>query len=192
MSIWQATHDRMVAELELSNLAPSTVRRYLRAVERMVVHTGRDPLELGETELREYLLHLKKENGRRAIVVFTDGRDENNPGTAPGSAHNFKEVLTLAREVGATIFSVGLGPRIDAEVLQTLATQSGGQAYFSQTVEELTAQFTHIIENLRQRYVVSYSSTNFDRNGKWRAVQIRPRDPGLVVSSTEGYFAPDK
>jgi len=136
------------------------------------------------------LLNLRKESGRRAIVVFTDGRDENNPGTAPGSAHTFEEVLTLAREVGATIFPVGLGPKIDREVLTKLAARSGGQAYFSASVEELSEQFNHVVENLRQRYVVSYSSTNFDRNGEWRAVQIRPRDPGLIVTSIEGYFAP--
>jgi len=37
---------------------------------------------------------------------------------------------------------------------------------------------------------VSYSSTNFDRNGEWRAVEIRARKPGLTVTSTAGYFAP--
>ena len=136
------------------------------------------------------LLHLKKEKGRRAIVVLSDGRDENNPGTAPGSAHTFEEVLELTREVGATVFAVGLGPRIDTTVLETLASLTGGQAYFSADVEQLGTQFDRIIENLRQRYVVSYSSTNFDRNGEWRAVQIRTHTPGLLVTSTEGYFAP--
>ena len=137
------------------------------------------------------LLHLKKEKGRRAIVVLSDGRDENNPGTAPGSAHTFDEVLTLAREVGATVFTVGLGPRVDGEVLERLAQLSGGEAYFSTDVAQLASQFGHVIENLRQRYVVSYSSTNFDRNGEWRAVEIRPRASGIVVTSMPGYFAPD-
>jgi VWFA-related protein len=136
------------------------------------------------------LLHVKNESGRRAIVVLSDGRDENNPGTAPGSAHTFDEVLALTREVGAAVFAVGLGPRIDSAVLEKLAALSGGQAYFSADVAELGTQFSRIVENLRQRYVVSYSSTNFDRNGEWRAVKIRPRTPGLVVTSTEGYFAP--
>ena len=142
--------------------------------------------------LWDSLLHLKKEGGRRAIVLLTDGRDENNPGTAPGSAHTFKEVLAFAREVGATVFPIGLGPRIDRPVLEQLAAQSGGQAYFSADLAALGVQFDHIVENLRQRYVVSYSSTNIDRNGKWRNVQIRPRTPGLVVTATGGYFAPDE
>ncbi len=140
--------------------------------------------------LWDSLLHLKKEGGRRAIVLLTDGRDENNPGTAPGSAHTFDEVLTLTREVGATIFAIGLGPKLDGAVLQRLAALSGGQAYFSANVGELGATFARIVENLRQRYVVSYSSTHSDRNGEWRTVEIRPREPGLVVTATEGYFAP--
>jgi len=136
------------------------------------------------------LQRLKTEKGRRAIVILSDGRDENNPGTAPGSAHTFEGVLALTREVGAAIFTVGLGPRIDSAVLEQLAALSGGHAYVSADVAELGTQFGRIIENLRQRYVVSYSSTNFDRNGEWRVVQIRARTPGLVVTSTEGYFAP--
>ena len=140
--------------------------------------------------LWDSLLHLKKESGRRAIVLLTDGRDENNPGTAPGSVHTFQEVLTLTREVGATIFAVGLGAKLDGAVLQQLAALSGGQAYFSPNVSELSVTFARIVENLRQRYVVSYSSSNSDRNGEWRTVEIRPREPGLVVTATEGYFAP--
>ena len=136
------------------------------------------------------LLHLKKEKGRRAIGVLSDGRDENNPGTAPGSAHTFEEVLELTREVGAAVFEVGLGPKIDTAVLERLTALSGGQVYFSADVEQLGTQFARIIENLRQRYVVSYSSTNFDRNGEWRAVEIRARKPGLIVTSTAGYRAP--
>src|SRR6185503_18426143 len=43
--------------------------------------------------LWQSLARLKLENTRRAIVVLTDGRDENNPGTAPGSVHTFDDVL---------------------------------------------------------------------------------------------------
>ena len=142
--------------------------------------------------LWDSLLQLKKENGRRAIVVLTDGRDENNPGTAPGSAHTFDEVLNLTKEVGATVFAVGLGPKLDGAVLEQIAALSGGQAYFSADVGQLSATFARIVENLRQRYVVSYSSSNSDRNGEWRTVEIRPRMPGLIVTSTGGYFAPEK
>ena len=64
---------------------------------------------------------LKTVDGRRVMIVVTDGRDENNPGTAPGSTRTFNDVLKAAREVDAIIFGIGLGPKVDRAVLETLA-----------------------------------------------------------------------
>src|SRR5262249_41629012 len=43
--------------------------------------------------LFEAMGRLKLVDTRRAIVVLTDGRDENGPGTAPGSRHTSADVL---------------------------------------------------------------------------------------------------
>ena len=141
--------------------------------------------------LWDALQQLKRVTGRRAIVVLTDGRDENNPGTGPGSAHTIDDVLELGREVGATIFPIGLGTRVDKAFLEHLAMLSGGQAYFSTVPAELAGQFNGIIENLRQRYVLSYTSTNSKRDGAWRHVEIRPHGDSLLVTTAGGYFAPN-
>ena len=136
------------------------------------------------------LQQLRTVSGRRAIVVLTDGRDENNAGNGPGSGHSFEEVLELSREVGATIFPIGLGSRVDKEFLEHLATVTGGDPYFSVDPGELAEQFHGIIENLRQRYVLSYTSTNTKHDGAWRHVQIRSREDSLIVTTSGGYFAP--
>jgi Ca-activated chloride channel homolog len=141
--------------------------------------------------LWDALQQLKRVTGRRAIVVLTDGRDENNPGTGPGSAHTIDDVLELGREVGATIFPIGLGTRVDKPFLDHLAQLSGGEAYFSAVPAELADQFNGIIENLRQRYVLSYTSTNSKRDGAWRHVEIRPHGDSLLVTTAGGYFAPN-
>lgn len=133
---------------------------------------------------------LKGVKGRRAVVVLTDGRDENNPGTAPGSTHALPEVMALGREVGAAIFSVGLGPTVDRPVLEELAEDSGGQAYFASDASDLASQFRRVVEDLRRRYVLSYTSSNSKHDGGWRTVEIRPRAPGSAVLTTGGYFAP--
>ena len=62
--------------------------------------------------LYDSMAYLKQQEGRRAIVVLTDGRDENNPGTAPGSAHTLADVLAQVRDSGTTIYAIGLGPRV--------------------------------------------------------------------------------
>lgn len=138
------------------------------------------------------LMTLKTVPGRRAVVVLTDGKDENNPGTAPGSQHTFDEVLKLVKSVGATVFPIGLGTKVERPVLERLAAESGGEASFPVDVTLLEAQYQRVVENLRRRYVVSYTSTNSDHNGEWRNVEIRSRARNLTVATLGGYFAPDR
>ena len=52
------------------------------------------------------------------------------------------------------------------------------------------AQFHRIVEDLRRRYVLSYASTNPLSDGNWRKVEIRPHEPGRIVTTAGGYFAP--
>jgi VWFA-related protein len=136
------------------------------------------------------LQRLKGIEGRRVIVVMTDGRDENNAGTGPGSVHTFEQVLERLKSVDAVVFPVGLGPQIDRPVLEQLARGSGGEAYFPEDVSTLGRDFDRILETLRRRYVISYTSTNTTRDGAWRQVDIRSRRTGVVVASRGGYFAP--
>jgi VWFA-related protein len=133
---------------------------------------------------------LKEVPGRHAIVVLTDGRDENNPGTAPGSTHTLEEVAKLGRSVGAMVFPIGLGPKVERVVLDRLASESGGTAYYASQSSALADQFRQIIDNLRRRFVLGYTSTNAAHDGAWRTVDIRVRGGTLSVSSVGGYFAP--
>ena len=142
--------------------------------------------------LSDSLVRLKRVEGRRAIVVLTDGRDENNPGTAPGSVRTLDDVMALVKETDAVIFAIGLGTKVDRPLLERLARLSGGQAYFPVEVSELRDQYRRIVENMRRRYVLSYTSTNIARNGAWRDVQIRSRTSEIVVTSSGGYFAPER
>jgi Ca-activated chloride channel family protein len=138
------------------------------------------------------LQRLKRVDGRRAIVVMTDGRDENNPGTAPGSLHKLDDVLALTREVEATVLPIGLGSNVDRAGLTNLAEISGGLPYFPSEIDELRDQFARTLENLRRRYVVGYTSTNMARDGSWRSVEIRPRSEQVTIRARNGYFAPER
>ncbi len=142
--------------------------------------------------LCDSVLMLKQYKGRKAVVVLTDGRDEDNPGTGPGSTRTWEQVIGLFREIDVTAFAVGLGTKIDPTRLTALATVSGGQAYFPQEVAELSAQYARIVDNLSHRYIIGYTSTNSSRDGKWRTVEIKTRTAGIVVHSRQGYFAPER
>jgi VWFA-related protein len=142
--------------------------------------------------LWEALTRLRSVQGRRAIVLVSDGRDENNPGTAPGSLRTVPEVLDLLRVADTTVYTIGLGPKVDRDFLERLASMSGGESHFPEAVEGLKGDFHRVVENLRRRYVVMYTSTNGNRNGGWRNVEIRPRTDSVVVASRGGYFAPER
>jgi VWFA-related protein len=135
---------------------------------------------------------LQRVEGRRAVVVLSDGRDENNPGTAPGSVRTAQDVFEALPRNEAAIFTIGLGPTVDRPFLERLADASGGESYFPAEVAGLRGDYQRVVENLRRRYVVSYTSTNTTRNGQWRGVEIRPRTPGLRVRGARGYFAPER
>ena len=138
------------------------------------------------------LARLRRVEGRRVLVLLTDGRDEDNPGTGPGSLHTYAEALGELRDTEAVVYPIGLGPNIDPAVMEGLAVESGGAAYFPQDVSTLAADYRRIVENLRRRYVITFTSTNSTRDGGWRDVEIRTRAPGTIVNSRGGYFAPDK
>ena len=142
--------------------------------------------------LWDSLTRMQRVEGRRAVVVMSDGRDEDNPGTAPGSVRTVDEVLNLIRQANATIFTIGLGPQVDRPFLERLAELSGGESYFPVVVESLRDEFQSVVGNLRRRYVVSYTSTDSARDGAWRNVQIRPRSSDVVITSRGGYFAPER
>src|SRR5688500_7972021 len=89
---------------------------------------------------------------------MTDGRDENNPGTAPGSTHTLGDVLEQLKQSGVTVFGLGLGTKVDASSLSRMADASGGRALLPQDVWHLNDEFQRVVEDLRRRYLVGYRS----------------------------------
>ena len=141
--------------------------------------------------LAEALLHLKRAQGRRVVVVMTDGRDENNPGTGPGSVRSFTDVAKLIKETGALMFGIGLGVNVDQGPLEDIARLSGGRAFFPSDVTQLPGQYQRVVDDLRRRYVVGYTSSHIQHDGSWRDVEIRIKDmPAAAIRSAGGYVAP--
>jgi VWFA-related protein len=143
--------------------------------------------------LGEAMARLQRAEGRRVVVVLSDGRDEDNPGTGPGSVRKLSDVLDALKQTGAVVFPIGLGTKVDAPMLEKLAELSGGRAMMPQDVSTLGDEFQRVVEDLRRRYVVGYTSTNAERNGKWRDVEIRVKaERQITVRSLGGYNAPER
>ena len=136
-------------------------------------------------------MRLRGIEGRRVVVLMTDGRDENNPGTGPGSVHGVRRRARAAAERRRhRVHHRARKQDRSRAAASAWRSESGGEAAFPEDVSLLPQEFRRILENLRRRYVISYTSTNSTRDGAWRKVDIRSRRHGVTVASRGGYFAP--
>ena len=179
----------MILFSDKSNLVhvPTEKREYsLKAIDGYVAEGGTALYDA----LYDSLAQLATVQGRRVVVVVTDGRDENATSTGPGSLQKWDEVLQKLEQTEATVYAVGVGNQVDRTRLQQLARKSGGAAYFPTTASSLAADYHKILDELRRRYIIGYESTNHTRDGRWRAVEIRTREKGVEIRSRGGYYAP--
>jgi Ca-activated chloride channel family protein len=154
---------------------------------------GRQPD--GETALYDamgvYLDGASDDEGRKILVVYTDGGDTK-------STINFPDVMTLLKASDVTVFSVGFLEHSRGQVsertrLTQIAETSGGQAFFPTSMKEIETAYDRVVAQIRAQYSLAYTSANTARNGAWRKVEIRVRRPGLKdvkVLTRKGYFAP--
>ncbi len=139
------------------------------------------------------LIRLKRADGRRVVVVMTDGRDENNPGTAPGSVRKPEDVAKLIHDTGALVFSIGLGTNVDRGSLQQFADLSGGRAFFPTEIARAGGGVPpgrgRPAPTLRRRLHVVAHSARRDVAQRRDQAQIAP---GRQDQDARRYFAPAK
>lgn len=63
--------DRMTEDLRLRGVAASTLRTYVRCARKLAVFHRRSPTELGEAEVRAFLLHLERTLSAATRQVYT-------------------------------------------------------------------------------------------------------------------------
>ncbi len=135
--------------------------------------------------------HLKSgTRDRKALVVLSDGGDN-------ASHRKLEDVLQVAQRSSATIYTIGIYDDTDEDrnpgVLKKLAAQSGGRAYFPESLSHLDQVWLEIAGGIRSQYTIGYSSTDSRRDGAFRRVKISANQNGgraLRVTSRPGYMAP--
>jgi Ca-activated chloride channel homolog len=169
------------------------------------IHELREALERvdsrGGTALYAALVgsmdHLKKgTRDKKALLIITDGEDN-------ASGHiTLQTVVEEARKSGTLIYAVGLLGQDDKrearrakKALLTLTEETGGAAYFPNSVEEVQAICREIARDVRNQYVLAYYPTNAAKDGSFRNVKIdvvnAPHHAGkLSVRTRLGYYAP--
>ena len=131
-------------------------------------------------------------SGRKALIIFSDGEDNS-------SAHHMLDAIEEAQFENIPLFCVrytqhGRHGKVTARnkygtsVMARIAKESGGEDFDAEK-EDLKKSFHEIGEELRSSYELAYNSTNTERDGYFRRIVIRSKNPGLTVRAKTGYYA---
>lgn len=96
--------------------------------------------------------------GMRAVILLTDGRDEKADGS-PCSTLTEQDALDEANDALIPIYTIGLGKAVNSGYLQRLALRTRGRYLEAPTSDALSSLFSDILTQLRQVYVLRYTST---------------------------------
>jgi Ca-activated chloride channel homolog len=137
-------------------------------------------------------------NTRKALVIVSDGGDNR-------SRHTEREIKNAMLESDVQVYAMGIFDPADApkrpveeqkgpQLLEELADQSGGREYPVTSLDDLPSISARIGNQLRNQYLLGYSPTNSERDGKYRVIQLmvsrQLEIPNLRVYYRHGYYSP--
>ncbi|HMF75775.1 MAG TPA: VWA domain-containing protein [Bryobacteraceae bacterium] len=138
---------------------------------------------------------LKNEVGRKAMILITDGGDQ-------GSTYTLRQAVEAAQRSDAIIYSIyyvdhsayggGRGFVMgggDEGGLKKMSEETGGHVFSVSNKHPLTEIFQQIQDELRNQYSIGYSSTNANRDGSFRRIEIKTDSADYKVQARNGYYA---
>jgi Ca-activated chloride channel family protein len=136
------------------------------------------------------LEHLKKGNrDKKVLIVISDGCDN-------ASAHNLDQIMTMAGQSDAIIYTIGVFDENDPDrnpgMLKRLAKATGGMAFLPGSVKNVVPICERIAHDIRNQYTIAYMPTNEKQDGTYRVLQVKAGTPDrrrLIVRTRAGYYA---
>jgi len=140
------------------------------------------------------LEELKGIEGRRVVLVFTDGEDTE-------SKARLGATIDRARLDDAMVYAIGLESnyfngqrmvRIEPDSgLKKIADETGGGYFELKKTADLAPTFTRVAQELHAQYVMGFSPMQLD--GKVHKLLVRVKKPGMTARARRSYVAaPDK
>jgi Ca-activated chloride channel homolog len=140
------------------------------------------------------LEELSGVEGRRVVLVFTDGDDTE-------SRARLGTVIDKARMDDAMVYAIGLesnyfnGQRMVRSEpdggLKKIADETGGGYFELKKTADLAPTFTRVAQELHAQYVMGFTPTQLD--GKVHKLSVRLKKQGMTARARRSYLAaPDK
>lgn len=160
-----------------------------------------DAVYLAAEHTAEYKKGDDGDRRRRALIVVTDGEDRN-------SIYSQQQLFARLRETDVQIYVIGFVDELDKEgglirkssrekavnLLNKLATETGGRAFYPQSLSELPQIANEIVRDLRTQYVLAYNPTNKLRDGSFRSIKVAVDDASShdkrIALTRNGRIAP--
>ena len=177
------------ANIRIGRFLPSN---YLRLFERI-----RDPTLGQRTVLYDAIAHYLDttldRQGQHVLLLYSDGGDS-------GRGLDADDVVRLLRFGNVVLYVVGYlenqpqSAQIrQRAILVQLARETGGEAYFPNSSQEVAAIYERIRREIETRYTLGYSPTSPGEPGTFRPVTVRLRRPAAAadaqVRTRAGYVA---
>lgn len=161
----------------------------------------------------------KLNDSRKAVVVLTDGVDEQLLGSERGSRRSFELVMDRVVEEDVTIYPIyidaslpeiqkrlqepnlnersrdrirerSLRPRETArKQLDKLAEETAGIVFTADTESDLEGVYDRVAAELRMLYSLAYSPENNNKDGRFRKVNVEIKRDGVIARTRRGYIA---
>jgi len=118
------------------------------------------------------------------LIVITDGEDRS-------SFYKQDQLLARLREEDVQIYVIGFVNELDKDagfirksprdkavtLINKLASETGGRAFFPESVSELPQIANEIVRDMRTQYVIAYNPTNKTQDGSYRAIKVTVDQP---------------
>lgn len=133
------------------------------------------------------------ETTRRAVILVSDGDDT-------ASKLRIYQAVEYAVRNNTVVYSIGIRDRdfkygsMRKDFLRIISESTGGRAFFPKKTADIAAAYSQIEQELRSQYLISYTSTNRNRDGAYRKVQLEITNPQLRKQKLrllyrQGYYA---
>ena len=143
-----------------------------------------DAVYLAAEKVSEYEKDRGKDDRkRRALIVVSDGEDRD-------SYYSEAQLFEMLRETDVQIYTIGFVNELSKDggfiskspqgkakaLLERLATETGGKAYFPNNAAELAGLAKEIASELRLQYSIGYIPSNDRKDGTYRNIKVQIDD----------------